>query len=195
MKKTFIKIFIAMSAIATVFYACNKEKEDDPGLEAEKLLAQACLQQSKGAVVSNASPYNVYLFSITDNNDGTYTWEWRVRNLTPGNGNPGTGTVQDLSHWGITLGNCVKPENIVSGATSTNGTTWNAFTPEFKVDPSQDCYAQSVIKFSLGTSGTNISYYRLTINKNVSHTSTVAIYKSGSNTGCGTLETCGFGCD
>jgi hypothetical protein len=191
MKKTFTKTLIAVATVLTLFYACKKDSTKS-SLKAEKLVAQKCLQESKGITTSSTSPYNVYLYKITDNGDGTYTWEWRVRNLNPGNGL--NGTVQDLSHWNITLGNCVTTANIISGATSTNGTTWTPFTPQLKIDKSQDCFANKVVKFDVGTSGTNISYYRLTINQNVSHTAVTAVYKSGKNTGCGVFETCGFGC-
>jgi len=191
MKKIFQVSSVALIAASSLIYSCQKETET---ASTEKLEPQKCLQDKKGSSNTlSTTPYNVYLYEIKSNEDGTYTWEWRVRNLNPGNGN--NGTVQDLSHWGITLGECIKPENIVSGATSTNGTSWTPFTPEFKKDPSQNCYNENIIKFDVGTSGTNISYYRLTINKNVSHTGVTGIYKSGNRTGCGTLETCGFGCE
>jgi hypothetical protein len=191
MKNLFRIGMVALIATLST-YSCQKETEQT---ESEKLVAQQCLQSTKGGNSASLSttPYNVYLYEIKNNFDGTYTWEWRVRNLNPGNGN--SGTVQNLSHWGITLGDCIKPENIVAAATSTNGTTWTPFTPEYKKDPSQDCFTEKVIKFELGTTGTNISYYRLTVNKNVSHTSRTGLYKSGNKTGCGTLETCGFGCE
>lgn len=184
-----------MMALGITFYACKKENSD-LNLKTEKLVRQKCLEETKGGLsTSSTSPYNIYLYDITNNGNGTYTWEWRVRHLTSGNGKPGTSTVQDLSNWGITLGDCIKTQNIVSGSTSSNGSTWKSFTPEFKIDKSQDCYNQSLVKFDVGTKNSDISYYRLTINKNVSHTQVPVLYKSGKNTGCGTLKTCGFGCE
>ena len=194
MKKTLIKGLLAVVTVATVLFACKKE-ETKSSLKPEKLIAQKCLQESKGASTSSASPYNVYLYKITDNQDGTFTWEWRIRNLNPGNGS--NGTVQDLSHWNIDLGDCITAENIISGSTSTNGTTWTPITKKnlvIKQDKSQDCYADPIFKFDVGTTDSDISYYRLTINKNVSHTAVTAVYKSGKNTGCGVFTTCGFGC-
>lgn len=195
MKKTLTKSLIAVATIVTVFLGCKKE-ETKTSLKSEKLVAQKCLQELKGASTLSVSPYNVYLYKITSNVDGTYTWEWRVRNLNPGNGKE-AGTVQDLSHWDISLGECITSAEIKSGATSADGITWNPIAAgdlTSKKDKSQDCYTTPIFKFNLGTTGTNISYYRLTITKNVSHTAVTALYKSGKNTGCGVFTTCGFGC-
>ncbi|MDB5014894.1 MAG: hypothetical protein JWQ25_3096 [Daejeonella sp.] len=194
MKKTFTKSLIAVATVVAVLFACKKD-ESKSSLKAEKLVAQKCLQDSKGISTSSDSPYNVYLYKITDNGDRTFTWEWRVRNLNPGNGS--SGTVQDLSHWNIDLGDCITSDDIKSGATSTDGITWTPIAAGdlvVKQDKSQDCYTDPIFKFDLGTTGSNISYYRLTIDKNVSHTAVTAVYKSGKNTGCGVFTTCGFGC-
>ena len=189
MKKLLSITCIAIAVMVAVV-SCKKEAKKSSVVK-EKLVAQKCLQGVKSP--ASTYPYNVYLFSVTDNQDGTFTWEWRVRNLTPGNGKDGT--VQDLSHWGITLGACVKPENILSGEYSGNGTSWTPFTPEFKVDPSQDCFTEKNVKFDFGTVDSDISYYRLVIDVDVTHTTVTGYYKSGKNTGCGTLTTCGFGCE
>ena len=195
MRRKFTMIGMGVAILMTVLYACKKDtKSPDSKLDkVSKIVAEKCLSGASSLATQSTSPYNVYLYKITDNGDGTYTWEWRVRNLNPGNGTGGT--VQDLSHWDISLGDCVTIADVVSGATSTDGVTWNPFTPKFEVDKSQSCFTDKILKFDLGTTGTNISYYRLTINKNVSHTAVMGIYKSGANTGCGSLETCGFGCE
>ena len=195
MKKSFTKSLTAVATVVIILFACKKESPKT-SLKAEKLVVQKCLQESKGISTSSVSPYNVYLYKITNNGDGTFTWEWRIRDLNPGNGK-GNGTVQDLSHWDIDLGECITSADIKSGATSTDGIHWTPIATgnlSVKKDKSQDCYTNPIFKFDVGTTGSDISYYRLTIRKNVSHTAVTAVYKSGKNTGCGTFTTCGFGC-
>jgi hypothetical protein len=140
------------------------------------------------------TPYVVTLESVTLVN-GKYEWIWSVRNSNPGNGY--NGTVQDLSHWNITIGNCATFSSIVSGATSTNGTSWTSFTPSFQPDPSikNTCPTGNVIKFNLGTTGSAKSYYKLVTTQNLPvDMQAVAYYKSGTKTGCGTVCFPGFGC-
>ena len=151
-------------------------------------------------------PYRITLESKTDNGNGTYTWIWSVENKNPGNGNGGT--FQDLSHWNIQLANncCPAPVNpcggikaqlsdVVSAATSTNGTSWQSFSPTLKPDPSiRKCNApigaQSVpmLKFDVGTNGTAKTYYKLVLSDDFGvDVSAVSIYKSGSRTQCGLI--------
>jgi len=144
--------------------------------------------------VSTSSPYVVTLESINNNGDGTYTWIWSVLNPNPGNGL--NGTVQDLSHWDITLGQCATMDDVVSASMSEDGINWMVnYLPAFRPDPSQNCFADSVIKFDLGTRNNIKSYYQLTVNKNFSVDTTVTgVYKSGNNTRCGTFQFSGLGC-
>lgn len=144
-----------------------------------------------------AGPYKVVLESVTNNGNGTYTWTWSVQNPNPGNGS--NGTIQNLSHWDITLGSCVTFDNVVSGATSTNNVDWTPFTPSFQADPSlpvSGCAVTAdVVKFDLGTSGSAKTYYRLTIDIDVLvDPAATAYYKSGATTGCGTFCFPGFAC-
>jgi hypothetical protein len=144
-----------------------------------------------------AGPYKVVLESVANNGNGTYTWTWSVQNPNPGNGS--NGTIQNLSHWDITLGPCIAIDNIVSGATSTNGTDWISFTPKFEPDPSlpnTGCdITVSVVKFNVGTSGSAKTYYKLTINEDVLvDPAATGYYKGGGNTGCGTFCFPGFAC-
>lgn len=144
--------------------------------------------------ISTSSPYVVTLESINNNGDGTYTWIWSVLNPNPGNGL--NGTVQDLSHWDITLGQCATIDDVVSASMSEDGINWLVnYLPSLRPDPSQNCYADSVIKFDLGTRSNIKSYYQLTVSKNFSVDNTViAVYKSGNNTRCGTFQFSGLGC-
>ncbi len=141
-------------------------------------------------------PYVVTLESVTLVN-GKYEWVWSVRNPNPGNGN--NGTVQDLSHWAIKLGNCASFSGIVSAATSSNGTNWSAFTPTCQSDPSiaNTCGINTgnVVKFNVGTSGAAKTYYKLVTTQNLPvDMQATAYYKSGNRTGCGTVCFPGFGC-
>jgi hypothetical protein len=188
-------VFLLAIAFVLIISSCKK------ALQNEEILPQ------NGSYISGfagsgtnlnslvVSPYQVLLSSITNNGNGTFTWVWTITNTSPGNGKPGTGTTQDLSHWGITLGTCATMNDIVSGATSTDGVTWTPFTPILQVDKSQTCTTAPVIKFELGTTGTNKSFYSLTINKDLEVANdVVALFKSGANTGCGTFLFPGFGC-
>jgi hypothetical protein len=90
--------------------------------------------------------------------------------------------------------------DVVSGATSSDGATWQSFTPTWGPDPSflHTCNITTgnVLKFDLGTSDSAKSYYRLTINRDVEiDTEVLAYYKSGKNTPCGTFNFPAFGCE
>jgi hypothetical protein len=142
--------------------------------------------------VNCTNPYVITLESKTLVN-GNWEWVWSVYNPNPGNGSGGT--AQNLSHWGLLLGQCVDFSDIVDGATSTDGTTWTPFTPTNEVDPSQNCVTVPVLKFNVGTTGTDKTYYKLILDANYSVDPNAAGYfKSGANTGCCTLTYTGIGC-
>jgi hypothetical protein len=201
-----MKKILFFSAVAvSLFIGCEKNAD----LSMEQKENEAARVSAPSATLSTtfpvngesscAGPYTVVLESVTGNGDGTYTWTWSVQNPNPGNGT--NGTIQNLSHWDITLGACVTFEDVVSGATSTNGTDWTAFTPSFEVDnsfntPNCNMTTVNVLKFDLGTTAGAKSYYRLTIDKNVDVDAAVtAYYKSGATTKCGTFCFAGFGCE
>ncbi|MFM6976966.1 MAG: hypothetical protein ACKOW2_09000 [Sphingobacteriaceae bacterium] len=200
MKNLNIKWQIAGIAVATIlsFTACKKSSIEQVSPQTvvsniNSINTTSIIPASTLPSTSTSSPYLVTLESIVNNGDGTYTWIWSVQNPNPGNGSGGT--VQDLSHWNITLGECAKMEDIVSGATSTDGSTWTSFVPLNRIDPSQDCYTDTVLKFDVGTRDTIKTFYQLTVNQNFSiNDSVTAVYKSGRNTGCGTFVFSGFGC-
>lgn len=197
---------LALIAILTIasYIGCKKEKDAEKVIDATKLSAICNGKSIENAAVNNKAmtlsvsseesdlPYNISLLSRKSNGDGTYTWIWSVTNPNPGNGK--NGTVQDLSHWGISLGECAGLGDIVSAATSTDGIHWNSFSPSLKVDKSQDCYTAEVLKFDVGTNGSKTTYYQVTLNKNFTTEKRDAYYKSGANTGCGTFTICGIGC-
>ena len=183
---------LVIAAGMSILSACDKTS-DNP---APPIVMKGCndkvIMGASGTTISASSPYKVHISELVET-DGKYTWIWEIKNKNPGNGS--NGTVQDLSHWGIDIGKCIKLSDIIEAAYSQDGKTWIKFTPEFQVDKSQVCTKeQSFIKFDFGTTGTKPSYYKLVITKNVTHVDTDAFYKSGTNTGCGTFTTCGFGC-
>jgi hypothetical protein len=140
-----------------------------------------------------SAPYNVLLENIADNGNGTWTWIWSVQNPHPGNGNGGT--AQNLSHWGFTLGTCVVWSDVLAAGYSYDGTTWTDFSPNYAVDPSQDCMTQAVLKFDAGTQGSQKTYYRVVLAQSYTvEPASLGYYKSGQRTGCGTFLFTGIGC-
>ncbi|WP_423146085.1 hypothetical protein [Rubrolithibacter danxiaensis] len=196
-RKIYSSIFF-LTLVGLTYIGCKEEAAVKPVDDASKLssictgkTAFAKVESSNVASVSNPLPYDISLLARKSNDDGTYTWIWSVQNPKPGNGKDGTS--QDLSHWGISLGACASLKDIKSAGISTDGVNWKDFNPEYKEDKSQDCYKQPVLKFDAGTNGTKKTYYRLIVKKNFTIEKVKALYKSGSKTGCGTIEICGIG--
>lgn len=141
------------------------------------------------------SPYLINLENLIENKDHTFTWIWSVSNLHPGSGAPGSGTVQDLISWGITLGSCTDINQIVYGSTSSDGITWTNFEPAITVETQLPGFAKPVLMFDQGTVNDQKSFYKLVILPKLSTTpDIIAIYKSGTITGSGTFTIQGFGC-
>jgi hypothetical protein len=182
--------FFALGLSLLLFAGCQKASLE-PSLDSIN-------STSASGVLSTTAvgtTYTVALESKVKNADGTFTWTWSVQNPNPGTGLAGTNTVQNLSHWNITLGTCATFTDITGGATSTDGINWVLFTPTFQNDPSQTCFLDPVVKFDVGTEGTAKTYYQLTITKDLETANDVtAVYKSGKNTACGVFNFPGFGC-
>lgn len=127
-------------------------------------------------------------------NNGLYTWIWSIQNPNPGNGS--NGTVQDLSHWGIQFGQCFNWSHVVASAYSYNGSTWNSFTPEYKIDRSQNCVTTPLFKFNAGTNGNAKTYFRLVLNTSYSAGGNAfGYFKSGSSMPCCTFNFVGISCN
>ncbi len=144
--------------------------------------------------------YTITLVSHDKNADGNWEWIWTIKNNNPGNGN--NGTIQNLSHWVMDPGACLMVEDIVSASYSGNGTDYTEIEGPYKFesDPSfsNTCGVETgnVFKFNFGTDGSNLSYYKLVVNKNFDiDPNAVAYLKSGNNTGCGTMTFNGIGCE
>lgn|GEM_PF-613468 len=149
---------------------------------------------------------------------GKWEWIWSVVNKNPGNGS--NGTVQDLSHWGITLPECLTLANIhlakayafkSEDQSESNVRFYNIFTPKYEADKSFDANGNVcpgteaepvMLKFDggdgkdYGTFGSLPTYYALVIDKDLPvDPSGRAFYKSGNVTG--SCEICfpGIGCE
>lgn len=193
-----LKFLSLAIAVAVIVFSCNKNNSVHPGASAgnSSFNATSVSAVSLPAVSNCTTAYVVTLESITQVGSN-YEWVWSIQNPNPGNGS--NGTIQNLSHWDITLGECLEFSDIVSGATSTDNITWTSFTPSYQQDMSMQNFCNvntdSVIKFDVGTSGTAKTYCKLVISKNLSvDMDALAYYKSGVNTGCGTTCFPGFGC-
>jgi hypothetical protein len=185
MKKLNTLFFICT---ALILFACSK---DASKLSQPTTDAGYATTTTTSTVTS--SPYVITLESVVSNGDHSWTWTWSVRNPNPGNGLGGT--VQDLSHWGFMLGTCVNISNVVSAAYSFDGTNWTGFSPANEVDPSQDCMTDAVLKFEAGTTGTQKTYYKVTVNQEFGiDPNSVGFYKSGKRTDCGVFLFQGMGC-
>lgn len=113
-------------------------------------------QNSKIAAVDS---YVINLESKTQ--DGSnYVWEWKLYNPNPGNGSDGT--LQDVSHWDIPLSAAAEAALISAEYSTDGGITWIPVSPEMDRDPSvRLCCQYDVLKFNVGTTGTDANLYRL----------------------------------
>lgn len=182
-------------AISGALYSCDKPAESAADDVRPQTLS-TILPPSSAIISDCPTPYLITLESITKVGDN-YEWVWSVKNPNPGNGS--NGTVQNLSHWDIKLGPCATMSDVVSAATSTDGTTWSPFTPTYQPDPSIESFCSiltgPVLKFNVGTTGSAKTYYKLVINKDLGiDMAGVAFYKSGAGSGCGTICFPGIGC-
>ena len=190
-----------MLALVAFMVACSQfeaQGPDDVNLESSEDVA-ALIGTTAGmwnAREDCSGPYDVVLESVTNNGDGTYSWLWSIQNPNPGNGSDGT--VQDLSHWTFDPGLCLIADNIVSAAYSNDGEIFNEILElGFNKDPSNDAWSfgKDLFKFDFGTSGSDKTYYSLTVDKNFKvDPNAVGYYKSGGTTGCGEFCFEGIGC-
>jgi hypothetical protein len=144
--------------------------------------------------VATTGSYTNFYEGKKANSDGTYTYTWSMQN------NSG---IQNLSHWTMDLGTCVKIEDVVSAAEGVSLDNMSPVELLFQPDPSFDntnlsstcIFTNPVFKFNLGTIGTAKSFYCITLNKNVSTADVTGYYKSGKTTGCGSFTFTGLGCE
>ena len=188
-KKLLLPLFLMLSIISLLYVSCQKEKvEKEPQLVDEHGNPICTAKGDLGETL----PYEVSLLDRVSNADGTYTWTWIVSNPKPGDGT--NGTMPDLTHWDLSLGDCATAADIVSASTSKDGKTWTDFKVMVDQDKVQNCYTGPVVKFDLGTTGTQTSYYRLVVNKNFSMQKRDAVFVSKSALACGHFKICAIGC-
>ena len=184
--------FVAIFLMTTI--SCSKNADlslKDTFIANDELVS---VNRAAPTILSVGNPYSILLESVTNNGDNTWTWVWSAQNSNPGSGN--NGTAQDLSNWGFAFGACVTASNLVSAGYSKDGITWTNFNPDIAIDPSQSCFNRPVVKFESGTIGSQKSWYRLVINKDLPvNNNASGYYKSGARTGCGTFSFTGIGCD
>lgn len=147
---------------------------------------------------TGCGPYTATLENKIDNGDSTWTWTWKLVNPNPGNG--GNGTVQDLSNFGLKLTECMTIDNVLNASYSYDGINWISVPVTYQPNPAmkvcyQDWKSLPMIKFGVGTVGTQPIYYKVTIDQDLLvNQEGEAYYKSGSKTGCGTFCFPGFKC-
>jgi len=197
MKKPFQLFFGAMVSIL-IITSCQRNSSEETFVANNDKSATVATQS---AVFARNSPpqgaCNPHAYTITLEShaavNGNWEWVWTVQNPNPGNGK--NGTSQDLSHWGMQLGSCVDWSAVVNAAYSSDGITWNSFTPSYETDPSQGCMTTPVLKFDFGTSDSVKTYYRVVVNQDFTEGVVQGYYKSGANTGCCTFNFTGIsGC-
>ena len=90
-------------------------------------------------------------------------WTWMLTNPNPGNGN--NGTLQNVSHWDIALSPTAEAA-LVSAEYSYDGINWFSLSIEVERDPSiRMCTQADVLKFNIGTDGSQPVYYRATFDE------------------------------
>jgi hypothetical protein len=144
-------------------------------------------------VTTPAAAYVITLVS-TETAGANQVWTWTVYNPSPGNGE--NGTLQDISHWSLPL--CPAAEAaLVSAQYSYDGNTWFTVGATMDRDPSiRTCTSNDVLKFEAGTTGTSLTYYRLTFNKSftVDPMAVSYIKTGGGIKGCNVYIYPGVGC-
>jgi hypothetical protein len=194
MKTTRINTTIIATVFSLFILSCQRDahKEMAQPVSTEQMTTDGADRKPAPSGDCNPNAYTITLESHAFNGTG-WDWIWSVQNPNPGNGN--NGTSQDLSHWGMRLGTCLSDLSHVTGAAySADGTDWTTFTPSYGTDPSQGCMTTPVLKFDAGTTGSNKTYYRLTVDQFYPVSNSLGYYKSGGNTGCCTFLFAGIGC-
>jgi hypothetical protein len=182
--KAVLLFSIAFTLLVT---SCQKEPDLEP--------AGMMWVGNSPASGSQKPAYDIKLENKIRNKNGTYTWIWSVTNTKPGDGTPGSGTVQDLQSWGFTLSSCAGLGQVISGSTSPDGVSWSNFNPEIKTVSGISGGSKPALMFEQGTVKSQKSYYKLLVTRNFSTDEKVnAVYKSGDLTGSGTIVISGIGC-
>jgi hypothetical protein len=163
--KHFFKLTILASVVTALIF----------GLSAFKATKKA----------TNVDAYCINLASKTLEN-GNETWTWSITNPNPGNGD--NGTLQDVSHLSFPL-NPLAEAALVSAEYSYDGITWISNAISIDRDPTiRQCTMTDVLKFDVGTAGTEPLYYRVTFSDQFESNAWATCYikTGGGRNGCNT---------
>lgn len=120
-------------------------------------------------------------------------WVWVLTNPNPGNGN--NGTLQDVSHWSVPMRPDVEAA-LVSASYSRDGANWHSIPIEIERDPSiRACTTTDVLKFNVGTNGSEPVYFKAVFNQKFSVNPYAASYikTGGGMQGCNMYYFAGMG--
>lgn len=132
---------------------------------------------------SNTASYQISLMSKTANGDNE-TWTWSLVNPNPGSGD--NETLQDVSHLSMPL-TAAAEAALVSAEYSYDGITWTSVAIAMDRDPAiKQCTSVDVLKFDVGTTGTEPLYYRVTFDDQFDTNTWAACYikTGGGRNGC-----------
>ena len=129
--------------------------------------------------------YQITLIS-KDVQGANETWTWTLVNPNPGNGD--NETLQDVSHLSIPLTPSAEAA-LVSAEYSHDGVTWTSNPISIDRDPAiKQCTVGDVLKFDVGTTGTEPLYYRISFDTefDTNAWATCYIKTGGGRNGCNT---------
>lgn len=111
---------------------------------------------------ANTESYSIQMISKTADGSNNEQWTWVLTNPNPGNGDGGT--LQDVSHLSIPL-TAQAEAALVSAEYSYDGITWISSPLSVDRDPAiKLCTSVDVLKFDVGTTGSEPLYFRITFN-------------------------------
>jgi hypothetical protein len=181
---------VGIVAVALFVYSCS-----DAGTQT----ADADRPVKAGGTVTNGvdcvnSTFTVELLGGTSIYvPGTgWVWTWKITQ---------TGQYA-LSHSGLTLSQCVNPEDLVSAYYATNpndayplNTIWASTSTTIADDPSQDCddAIGGIIKFDSPIAATTVDYIRIVTNKNFGTEAGIPFMVKAA-TCCALIPSAGPGC-
>jgi hypothetical protein len=173
--KKFLLALIVMLFSSVLYLGCQENSINNP--------AENEINRLYSLGSGKMGHYDVELISVTKVGDN-YEWLYGITNYNPGSKN------QDLSHWGIKF--ICEDYNIEDyivkaeyGFDEENLTSFNfKYVPDGKGN--WDCVGEDAyLKFDFGTTGTQTSYYKITLSENFGVGTVQAVYKSGKKGDCG----------
>ncbi len=162
------------------------------GLVAAIIAVSFSLSSFKRSTIAVESSYTIELISKTPSGTGE-TWTWSVTNPNPGNGS--NGTLQDISHWSMPLPAAAEA-SLLKAEYSYDGVNWFSVNTVVDRDPSiKACTGVDVLKFDVGTTGTQPTYYRISLGTtfNVNTFAFSYIKTGGGQQGCNLYLFSGLG--